>query len=575
MKRKIGLMLLFPLLFLSALAQAAPISITVYQPTTNTISAGQLLVYALVYSEQAVTVEISVDGLQKRALQAGPNFFYINEDIDIRPLSKGAHLLSIRITDSNTNRAEVFIPFIFNDFPTLTVRSPFDQQYVSANVLIDASATDPDGDVLISASLRDKNGDRIIATGTNSLRATIEPLFSTLTIAATDPLGATTSVVRQLWATTNKTWTVEANVAGRIRDADSQRLLYETDTSVVVGDRAGNILQQAARGSTNNPISGYLTPHGAIYLEDPGLLYELDSSGRQLIATNANQFRKRGNYAVYVTYSNNIPSLYLRDLLARTSTFVSTNLALYYSDDASPTGQAVYWSRRTGTEQIYANNTFIAEGSCPRTDGTNIVFVRHAYVDGRFHGTNTICVYDGVRVHDISAPYNTIDWDMGPFPDTSYMIENGWVAFKSNGSIMRRSSTGQISTVTDLINSSLKALAPNGDVLWLDASNRLFRNNQMLGVADVPLTFIVVDGELRALSGSALLSPNGPALSVRLSLGKSVVSWTDIPGYSLQMTTNLTPANWKPVNPAAILSNGNQRETHYFLNQSGFFRLAP
>jgi len=69
--------------------------------------------------------------------------------------------------------------------------------------------------------------------------------------------------------------------------------------------------------------------------------------------------------------------------------------------------------------------------------------------------------------------------------------------------------------------------------------------------------------------------PTSILLSITRSGNQFVISWpTNLPGYTLQSTTNLSPAVWTTVSPAPVVANTNYAVTNVISGTQQFFRLS-
>ena len=336
---------------------------------------------------------------------------------------------------------------------------------------------------------------------------------------------------------------VVESVDGNIWDVAPDRLLYlATSGALRVLDRTTREDTVIMDGQGQLPNYGFLTPRGAIFMEESGnvltgLIYDWrDGELINLGQPNSSRSLKvNGNYAIWNSYfgSAGVTPLILRDLVSGTNTEVHNDCG-NVDNDVTSDGTVAYWSSEgwpdppldynifmytDGVTTRLTNDTELMNVS-PLTDGTNVVYRKVTdAVDGR---TYEIAMYGASGEVTLTTARSSY-----PGSGRHYQVNNGWIAFTDLDSenhlqVWTLSPLGEEIKITDLGSSSrISALGPGGE-LTFDNGGRLFL--AMLGSTPIDIgssscASYWQDGQWFVIDGGTLSVVPEPATLSLLALG--------------------------------------------------------
>ena len=230
------------------------------------------------------------------------------------------------------------------------------------------------------------------------------------------------------------------------------------------------------------PKYGFLTPNGAIFLEQSGntltsVIY--DYQGGILVdlgrPNSANSLKVKGDYAIW----NQAETLFLRDLVSGTNIQVDDYTG-NWGNDVAANGDVVYWQAagdgiyryRGGsttrlTDDVGLNEVLVL------TDGINAIFRRQ--------GPSTSPPFSIVLYGLDGELTLASDLSNQPSPYFDYQVNNGWAAFTRYSvgqlQVWNWSPEGVETQVSYFgTDSRIDALAPNGGVSFTNGQ-RLYLND--------------------------------------------------------------------------------------------------
>ncbi len=409
-------------------------------------------------------------------------------------LTRGPKMLTVEASDFLNNSAQAQRTFVYDRKPVLTVTAPLAETVARPQVHIAAGCTDDDP---VGCSLSVSAGGAVVANARDSIDQVVslsrfEGSATTLHFEAVDSAGQRTIADIPIYVESSIRLSEAASVPASIWDVQPDRILWLQSTS----DRGILKIRQRATGQDTVamnepgrwPRYGYLTPEGAIFVEQRGdvltaLVYERRSdvlvelgfpnSSASLVAN--------GNFAIWSMGG----TLILRDLATGANTTVSTS-AGNWKNDVAANGDVVYWGgdfdiyryRDGKTAQLTADTALW--NSYVLTDGINVIYRKHDPCCGaqRF----------GLALHDGSGETMLTPLELRPLepgPGSDYQVNNGWVAFTRLGTggqlqVGTRSPPGTETQIPFFGDSSrIEALAPNSEVMFRHGRRFLSRSGAM------------------------------------------------------------------------------------------------
>jgi len=395
-------------------------------------------------------------------------------------LPRGTNTLTVLATDVFGDSSSQEVRFVYDRPPTLTVLQPLANTVVSNELFVQGTSADDDpAGCLVTLSA---NG-QVLATNHDTIAMAIslarygEGVVS-LGIDAEDSAGQhATAAVPVIVEPSPRLSEVES-VNGPIWDVQPDRLLYLQSIGglnvLTIRLRPTGQDTVVASDADIVPRYGFLTPKGAIFVEQPGdvttaLVYDSHdgvlinlgqpNSGTSLVAN--------GNQAIWSVAS----TLMFRDLVAGTNTILSTS-AINWKNSVAVNGDVVYGGNDLNIYRYRAGNTTQLttdnQSIYPSTDGINVVYSKR---------NGGVFLYDGVSEIELSPIV------LSPGETSGSQLNGGWVAFTQPDfagqlQVWRRSPSGAMSQVTFFGDSStVAAVAPNGDVAYVH-DGRLYLSQQ-------------------------------------------------------------------------------------------------
>jgi hypothetical protein len=420
-------------------------------------------------------------------------------NLPLAGLERGGKLLTVIATDVLGNSVQAQRLFFCDQKPNLTVIAPLNETVALPEIYLRATCTDDDpvGCVLLTVTIQD----RLVSTSQHNIDETVslaeyDGQIVMLQFEAQDSTGRYTREERTVYVeSSTKLVEVEA-VGGRIWDVQPGRILFLEKTEdrnlLKILDRASGQETTVIDEIGKQPQYGYLTPLGAIFVEQSGdyetaTLYEWRDG--ELIELSppppflVRSLRVAGNYAIWedssVAY---LGTLVIRDLIAGTNTVLSpedVGTQQIAGPDVATNGDVVWYSEWEGKYQIFRYRQGAATqltsdeyfGNVgPRTDGINVVYEKRPPPSP--NKEYQIAMYGATGEIILTAPRL-----QEPYPDEHYQANNGWVAFTepSPGSqvlqVRVRSPFGQHSQLSYFSTSSyIDALGPNGETAFTNTN---------------------------------------------------------------------------------------------------------
>jgi hypothetical protein len=386
-------------------------------------------------------------------------------------------------TDVNGTAAQAITTLIHDRRPRIIITKPWDNGVARPTVEVDAACDDDDANgCAISARLSD--GTPLAGQTASPLRTSIslagyDGQEVTLAIAATDSKGQVTTVTRELWVESSPHLQLIGSADGLLADASDTRLLWFSPSRTTVGitPLSGGPSDTIVAGLPGSATYGYLTPTGAVF--DAGLNGVAPYS-RLYIWRNENLATKDGGTALdasgdYVVYLAG--SLYRTDVTTGTDLLVASSAN---EPSVSENGDVAYWStsfnifryRGTTSTPITSDDGATRWNLFPRTDGINIVFIRHPPCCTTQTSQAEVWMFDGTSL-SMLAPARNRDLGRG-----DYALNAGWTAFSKADESFRdqvwtRSPTGVLTAVTAFgSNSWIRALGNDGSVIIDNGKDR-------------------------------------------------------------------------------------------------------
>jgi len=475
----------------------ADITISVVRPT-GIVSENELNVVTIVTSQYEIQTVQARIGDRETNLSFSP-CAYVNKYGDcgsgwagtlfLAGLARGEQLLVVRAVDFFGETAEAQKTFVFDLKPNLSVTAPLDGMVARPDLPISALCTDDDPQGCVSIKVTVDGA--TITTGQSGLDeivslAAYDGRQIALTITATDSLKQQTSVQRTVYVDANPRLHEVATLNGIIWEAQPDRILYlettATGKALKIHHRESGRETVVMDEPDKLPVYGYLTPSGAIFMEQSGnvltsVIY--DYRNETLIEVghpnSANSLKVSGNYAIW----NQDLKLYLRDLPAGTNTLVSEK-AGNWKNDVAANGDVVFWQLvdyeiyryrpDSGTVRL---TTAAADrrNIYPLTDGNNVVFQQTGKSSAPPISIEMLAAAGEATLASYASS-SLLN------PGTNYQINNGLVAFTRPGAggisqVWVRATSGAETQITYFgTNSTIEALAPGGEIIFANGQRR-------------------------------------------------------------------------------------------------------
>ena len=378
---------------------AGSLQISVVSPVGNAVVTDPVPVSANIssyYAFQSVTASAGTRTVNLTALQPG----VFSGSLPITGLT-GPQSVVIAATDIFGHAASTTVPIALNSPLTVTVNSPISRQLTQGPLPISASC----GGCVSMRALLDGT---LVAKGASSISQTISVTGSarsgTLSVYGTDSAGHDQVVsIAILYEPAPALMPVTSVNGQQVLDFDGTNVLYAQwlngggSYALLLHPVAGGADQTLIGPVAANPVSGYLTAHGAIFLlQNPataststpdGALYEWRDGRLLSFGHTWNDGNRairdagllvKGNYAIYqrTDIAAGGATLYFRDLLAGvTSAIAPAPSAADLGSDGtvvlSQAGDIYRWSGGVMTRL-----TFDGVNDRPFTDGPTTVYVK-------------------------------------------------------------------------------------------------------------------------------------------------------------------------------------------------------
>jgi hypothetical protein len=408
-------------------AQAASIAIGMIQPTPGSLVGDDLRVVATITSTfELAAVDAQVEGREVRlefsssaySGRLGPQPGWVGT-LSLAGLDRGPKVLSVQAADFLGNASQALSLFIHDRKPVLTVTAPLVGTVARPflNLALSSADDDPTGCVL-SVSV----GNEILATGQNQLArvtslAAWEGKQPTLHFAAVDSAGQRSTVDVPVYVESSPRLSEAETVTGLIWDVQPDRILFLESGA----DRGVLKIRQRTTGQdvvimdqpNQEPQYGYLTPKGAIFMEQNGdvltalIFKEWDGMLVHLgFPNSAQSLVAKGKFAIWSSGQ----TLLLRDLVAGRNTAISSS-AGNWKNDVAENGDVVYWGGPGYNIYRYRagkTTAITSDGlsTYPLTDGANVVYRK---------ANGALFLHDGSREIELSP---------GPRPEAEQSRDN-------------------------------------------------------------------------------------------------------------------------------------------------------
>jgi hypothetical protein len=398
-------------------------------------------------------------------------------------------VLTVVATDVFGNSNQAQRGFVYDLPPTLSVTAPPSGTVVRSNLHVVASAAD-DGPTPPFIDVVDQYN--FYARATNTLDTNIalpDGQALTLTIRATDSLGQTTNITRQVYVELSTNLVEVARVSdGEIVDVEGDRILFPSSN----GSTNRLMIKSISTGIENlvyqtNASLGIalLTPSGVAFeapMSDSSLTRVYEDRNGSLLDRGPlgdGAIIRKGNFLFWG--NGFLSTIYLGDLLTTNTTTITNYLGGYnnffHSDGTIlltggvPSHSIVQYRAGVFSVLVSDPNTIF---DYPETDGSNVCCITFGPSHSLVFLTNgsTAIIAD-----------NPIE----------YQMNNGWIAYTRDAGtgayqVWRRAPDGATVQLTFYgTSSSLGALAPNGEVAFYNNSH-LYISKGSWPPVDVGLT---------------------------------------------------------------------------------------
>ena len=510
-------------LCLSINAYAGNITMNIVNPVENTFVGNTLQIAVEISSSfELQIVQAVVEGLEanlafsdtavcrpdKRGMICTPGW---EGSISLLGLARGQKTLNVTATDVFGNTAQANTAFIYDQKPELIIDSPSSEFVAHPNLPVKVKCLDDDPTGC--ASLKVNVNGSIVASGTTDIDQIITLSGDDIMILgfeAEDSVGQLTQDTRTVYLVSNKRLVETETTKGRIWDVKSDRILFmESDYDFVkygydypgtntlkIRDRMTeqDITVMGEQGK--NPQYGFLTPKGAIFLEqsNPNGLSDLIYEWRDGVLINIGHpncvpqdLRVKGIYATWCEYCLNDPylrPLYLHNVISGETQRIASGVG---TGEVADNGDVVYfrvytdstllsnfrniYRFREGSEAQLTNDTNLWD-TYPLTDGINIVYQKAT----TSNQTYAIAMY-GESGEVILSPFRSEETESG----RDYQVNNGWIAYNKPGNygqplqVWLRNPEGENTQMTFFSGSSyVESVGPNGELAVSDALGNIY-----------------------------------------------------------------------------------------------------
>ena len=452
----------------------AVISFAIQHPTPGTFATNQLFVQVSVASTYEVqSVSATVEG-QTTPLVFSSTVPGWTNTLSLLGLSHGQKTLTITASDVFSYSAQTQTVFLIDFPPTLTITEPRVGTVARPQFKLDVSATndDPAGTLITVYA-----GTNLLASGSNSVN-TIATLPGTegssvdLTFKAVDSAGQTVVLGRTAYLFTNANWLEVARADGPILDVNTNALLFVDGNALKTKSRSTGTETVLVDDPTLTPSTGWLIADVAIfttagyggrrYEVRDGVVSDLGEGGFGAV---------EGNFALLIQEAYPYGPLVRRDMAAGTNVFIyspaDSTAALAPNGDVVFAGELVKYLPdhlylfHDGTTTLLDNGFYTYAYYSFGSDGTNIAYEKSAYSRYEYDGYATL--YDGATTSVLATNVSR----------DPIAINQGWIAYMGLSpsgvdQVWTRSPSGTKAQQTFFgVSSTLLALAPNGEVLFL------------------------------------------------------------------------------------------------------------
>jgi hypothetical protein len=465
------------------------VSVTFVYPLSGAVAHENLGVTVQVTSTyQLQSCEAFVEDRTNQLVSSPP---YWIGTLSLAGLARGNKTVTVVATDVFGNSGQAQRSFVYDLPPKLAVTAPPNGTVVRPSLHVTASAND-DGPTPPMIEVVDSYN--YYARGTNTLDTNIflaDGQALTLTIRATDSLGQTTNITRQVYVQLSSNLVELARVSdGEIRDVDGDRILF------VSNNGSTNLLMNKSRSTgTENLLYQTTDSVGITLLTPSGVAFEAPMNNASLTRVYEDRngslldrgplgdgaIVRKGNFLYWG--NGFLSSIFVGDLLSTNTATITNNFGGYnnffHSDGTIlltggvPSHSIVRY--RAGVFSVLASDPNIYF-DWPQTDGSNVCCIIFP------PGTNSMLVLltNGTTSKIADSPIE-------------YQMNNGWIVYTRNAGtgayqVWRRAPDGTTVQLTFYGSSStLGALAPNGEVAFYNNSH-LYISKGSWPPVDVGLT---------------------------------------------------------------------------------------
>jgi hypothetical protein len=396
-------------------------------------------------------------------------------NLDLTGVAQGTYELSMTAKDALGGSAVATSSVTFDPPPTITVRKPVPYSVATPSVDLDLSCVDDVAGCTVSV----KNAAGVeVLTGTGSAAGKVDLTqyigqTTTLTVTVTDSAKQTAARTLSVPVVDAARLALQSNVPGRIFDFAVDRILYLDDSVepqlLKIRNRATGADTTIYSVAGGKPITGYLHPNGAMFIDQGGsstTTQLIDWRNGALVNVSSSYqstggFMVKGKFATYFNAGSGYPAYpdyFLRDLTNGTNLLIASGVG-NNENSLSFDGSVAYWKKSGNSSpsssfpydyEIFlwknGTSTQITRGgglwsTYPETDGQNIVFKRSANPGATSPTVNQIILWNGSQEILLS--------DGGG----SYVVANGFVGFTKPGTsgqsqVWRRLPSGTLEQLT-------------------------------------------------------------------------------------------------------------------------------
>ncbi|MDB4913780.1 MAG: hypothetical protein JWM95_1424 [Gemmatimonadetes bacterium] len=465
---------------------ATPLAVTIVTPTTDQILGNSQTVAASVTSTTypIASVSATMGGVTIALAKTGSTW---NGTFTLTGFPRDTMTLVVTATDTHGGTGSSSRPVVHDLPPVVLVSTPVNLD--TANPSIAYSATCSDDDASGCTSFTVQVGTNVIATGTSALSGTVSLaayagqhiLFS---FTGRDSRGQFLSISRELYVMNNASLVVAGAVDGEVLDTDGSRAVYRR-----VADGGPPAAIRTFSSGTDEPIAlplettavgtARVTPLGAIVLGGANsTLYDWRSGSLATVPQIAT-YNVSGNYAIYEPQTPSFPPLYRRDLTTGTDMAVvptqsgsGNSLAADGSVAYAGNDLNIYLTRAGVTTQITHDDRTVLQDVYPKTDGTNVVFVRMGPCCNSTRPSD-IVLFDGTTETLLAQlPSNLL-----AYGGSQYDVNGGWAAFSKLDisqvqQVWTRSPTGVLRQVSEALDRSIPlAFRSDGAIVFASGAH--------------------------------------------------------------------------------------------------------